>query len=96
MAPQTDAGRQVAALPADTRVYLEPNWVGHPSVAFVDAIRTVVEACRAEGRAPGVLVRRAPEAERYLELGYRFVGLGSDSGFVFDGARHALEAVRKG
>jgi sugar lactone lactonase YvrE len=34
--PQTDASRQAAALPADMKVYLEPSWVGHPSVRFVD------------------------------------------------------------
>jgi 4-amino-4-deoxy-L-arabinose transferase-like glycosyltransferase len=37
MAPQTAAGRQIAALPADMPVYLEPNWVDHPSVRFLDS-----------------------------------------------------------
>jgi 4-amino-4-deoxy-L-arabinose transferase-like glycosyltransferase len=37
MAPQTTAGRQIAALPPDVPVYLEPNWVDHPSVRFLDA-----------------------------------------------------------
>lgn len=39
MAPQTAAGRQVAGQPADTTVYLEPNWAGHPSVRFLDPIQ---------------------------------------------------------
>jgi hypothetical protein len=37
MAPQTAAGRQVAALPMEMPAYLEPNWFDHPSVRFLDA-----------------------------------------------------------
>jgi len=37
MASQTEAGRIVNTLPADMPAYLEPQWVDHPSVRFLDA-----------------------------------------------------------
>jgi 2-keto-3-deoxy-L-rhamnonate aldolase RhmA len=33
---------------------------------------------------------------RHLELGFRFIGLGSDLGFVAAGARGMVEAARGG
>jgi hypothetical protein len=37
MAAQTAAGRVVNVLPLDMPAYLEPQWVDHPSVRFLDA-----------------------------------------------------------
>ncbi|MCC7366846.1 MAG: glycosyltransferase family 39 protein [Chloroflexi bacterium] len=37
--PQTEAGRQAAQLPPDMKVYLEPSWLGHPSVRWTDPSR---------------------------------------------------------
>jgi Dolichyl-phosphate-mannose-protein mannosyltransferase/PA14 domain len=34
--PQTLAGRQIALLPTVMPVYLEPSWMGHPSIRFLD------------------------------------------------------------
>jgi hypothetical protein len=39
MAPQTLAGRQIAAVPLNVATYLEPNWAGHPSVRFLDPVQ---------------------------------------------------------
>jgi DNA-binding beta-propeller fold protein YncE/4-amino-4-deoxy-L-arabinose transferase-like glycosyltransferase len=36
-APQTIAGRQIVGLPSGLRVYLEPSWVGSPSIRFLVA-----------------------------------------------------------
>jgi len=33
--PQTEAGRQIAALPSNTRIYLEPAWVNYPTINFL-------------------------------------------------------------
>jgi 4-hydroxy-2-oxoheptanedioate aldolase len=63
--------------------------------AFVDALRTVVAACRGAGKAPGILLRRIDDLDRYLELGFTFVGMGSDGAFVTDGARAAVGAARQ-
>jgi 4-hydroxy-2-oxoheptanedioate aldolase len=69
-----------------------PGRVDEP--VFDAAIRAVADACRAEGVAAGVLVKKATDARRYLDLGYTFIGLGSDSGWLVDGARGALAVVR--
>jgi 4-hydroxy-2-oxoheptanedioate aldolase len=62
---------------------------------FVDALRSVVAACRSAGKAPGILLRRTDDLDRYLELGFTFIGLGSDGAFVTDGARTAVSAARR-
>jgi 2-dehydro-3-deoxyglucarate aldolase/4-hydroxy-2-oxoheptanedioate aldolase len=52
----------------------------------------VVEAARAHGKAAGILARTREDGERYLEQGFRFVGIGSDSFFLAQGARAAAGA----
>jgi 4-hydroxy-2-oxoheptanedioate aldolase len=69
-----------------------PGQFDHPE--FRAALTSVVEACRAAGKAPGILLRHARDLKRHLELGYRFVGVGSDGGFVVDAAAAALAAER--
>jgi 2-keto-3-deoxy-L-rhamnonate aldolase RhmA len=61
---------------------------------FEEALRTVAEAAAGAGKAAGILLRTADELPAYVERGYRFVGLGSDAGFVVDGARAAVEVAR--
>jgi 2-dehydro-3-deoxyglucarate aldolase/4-hydroxy-2-oxoheptanedioate aldolase len=68
-----------------------PGQFDHP--VFVDALRTVAGAAAGAGKAAGILLRTASEAERHLELGYRFLGIGSDGAFVTDGARAAIAAA---
>ena len=36
----------------------------------------------------------AADAPRYLDLGFRFIGIGSDLTFVTDGARGVVSAVK--
>jgi 2-keto-3-deoxy-L-rhamnonate aldolase RhmA len=64
--------------------------------AFVDALKTVAAAAGGAGKAAGILLRTAADAPRYVELGYRFLGIGSDGAFVIDAARAALDAARSG
>ena len=61
---------------------------------FEEALRTVADAAAKAGKAAGILLRTASELPAYVERGYRFVGLGSDGGFVMDGARAAMEVAR--
>jgi 2-dehydro-3-deoxyglucarate aldolase/4-hydroxy-2-oxoheptanedioate aldolase len=49
----------------------------------------VVEAADAYGKAAGILARSRADGERYIEQGFRFVGIGSDSLFLAQGARVA-------
>jgi 4-hydroxy-2-oxoheptanedioate aldolase len=69
-----------------------PGQFDHPE--FRAALTSVVEACRSAGKSPGILLRHARDLKRHLELGYRFVGVGSDGGFVVDAAAAALAAER--
>jgi 4-hydroxy-2-oxoheptanedioate aldolase len=49
----------------------------------------VVEAADANGKTAGILARSREDAEHYMEQGFRFVGIGSDSLFLVQGARAA-------
>jgi 2-keto-3-deoxy-L-rhamnonate aldolase RhmA len=60
---------------------------------YVEALDTVLAAARSRGKAPGILLRNAAHAPRYLERGFTFVGIGSDLAFVADGAQVALRAA---
>jgi 2-dehydro-3-deoxyglucarate aldolase/4-hydroxy-2-oxoheptanedioate aldolase len=63
--------------------------------SFSAALDTVVAACRANGKAAGILLRRLMDLDRYLELGFTFIGLGSDGAFITDGARTAVTEARR-
>jgi 4-hydroxy-2-oxoheptanedioate aldolase len=60
------------------------------------ALRKVVAACRAHGKAPGILLYDHASFGPHLDLGFTFVGLGADVSFVNEGARAALAAGRAG
>jgi 4-hydroxy-2-oxoheptanedioate aldolase len=61
---------------------------------YLAALDAVVKASRAAGKSAGILLRQARDLARHLELGFRFVGIGSDAGFVVDAAAAALAAPR--
>ncbi len=63
---------------------------------FTDAVTRIHGAATSAGKAAGILVRRAEDAPRYIEQGFRFVGVGSDGGFVLDAARAAIATARAG
>jgi 2-keto-3-deoxy-L-rhamnonate aldolase RhmA len=67
-----------------------PGQLDHPD--YLAALDTVVAACQKTGKSAGILLRQARDLERHLELGFRFVGIGSDGGFVVDAAAAALAA----
>jgi 2-dehydro-3-deoxyglucarate aldolase/4-hydroxy-2-oxoheptanedioate aldolase len=62
--------------------------------SYQDALRKVVAACRAHGKAAGILLYDPASFAPHLELGFTFVGIGADISFVNDGVRGALEAAR--
>lgn len=63
--------------------------------AYQDALRTVVAACQAHGKAAGILLYDTTAVAAHLELGFKFMGIGADAAFVADGAARALAAVRE-
>jgi 2-keto-3-deoxy-L-rhamnonate aldolase RhmA len=54
----------------------------------------VVAATDANGKTAGILLRDASTLDTYRELGFRFIGLGSDGAFVVDGLRSVLDLAR--
>jgi 2-dehydro-3-deoxyglucarate aldolase/4-hydroxy-2-oxoheptanedioate aldolase len=61
---------------------------------YLDALHTVIEACRAEDKAAGILLYDPATFEAHLDMGFRFVGIGSDTSFVVNGAASALAVAR--
>ena len=61
--------------------------------AYQDALRSVVAASRANGKAAGILIYDAAGLPPLLELGFTFIGLGSEGSFVSAGARAMLAAA---
>ncbi len=60
---------------------------------YQDALRTVVEACQRHGKSAGILVYDASAFQPHHDLGFRFIGLGSEGSFVSSGARAMLAAA---
>ena len=62
---------------------------------YLGALERVARAAEDAGKAAGILLRDASALGRHRDLGYRFIGLGSDSAFIADGARAVLREARK-
>jgi 4-hydroxy-2-oxoheptanedioate aldolase len=61
---------------------------GHPDVQA--EISKVLKACKAAGKAPGILAGVEDQAKTYLDAGFTFVAVGSDLGLL---TKHA-DALR--
>lgn len=94
----------IAALPGADVLFVGPADLSHAlgvpgrfdDPTYLDAVRTVVGAAEAHGKAAGILIYDRSVIAHHLELGFRFIGLGSDLGFVAAGARGMVEAARGG
>ncbi len=62
----------------------------------LDAMKKVIDSCKRSGKSAGVLAATPQEAERDIEMGFQFVGLGSDTRFLAGGAKLFLDAAKKG
>ncbi|HKG57539.1 MAG TPA: aldolase/citrate lyase family protein [Candidatus Limnocylindrales bacterium] len=62
--------------------------------AFDEALQAVVRGAESAGKAAGILLRTGADLDRYVELGYRFIGIGSDLNFAGDGARAVVADAR--
>ncbi|MFL5755994.1 MAG: HpcH/HpaI aldolase family protein [Chloroflexota bacterium] len=63
--------------------------------AFLDALRQVVDGCRSNGKAPGILLQTVDDLPAALDQGFTFVGIGSDGGWVRSAARASVAAARE-
>jgi 2-dehydro-3-deoxyglucarate aldolase/4-hydroxy-2-oxoheptanedioate aldolase len=64
------------------------------SAEYTGALDRVVAACRAHGKAPGILVYDTAVVPALRDRGFRFIGVGADAALVADGAKRTLAAVR--
>jgi 4-hydroxy-2-oxoheptanedioate aldolase len=71
-----------------------PGLFDHPT--YLSALDAVVTACRAHGKAAGILIYDAAALPRHVELGFQFIGLGSEGSYVSAGARAMLAAAGRG
>ena len=58
------------------------------------AVETVLSACKRRGVPVGIHTSSLEWSRRRLEAGFNFVTIGSDAGFVGQGAAAALTAMR--
>ena len=63
---------------------------------YLAALDTVLAACARHGKSPGILLYDTAVIARHVELGFRFIGLGSDGSFVASGVRAMLTAAGRG
>jgi 2-keto-3-deoxy-L-rhamnonate aldolase RhmA len=54
---------------------------------FQDALERVAAAAKRAGKASGYLMRSADELDRFVGLGYTFLGISTDSGILATGMR---------
>jgi 2-dehydro-3-deoxyglucarate aldolase/4-hydroxy-2-oxoheptanedioate aldolase len=80
--------------PADLSHSLRiPGQFANPE--YLEALERVVAACRANGKAAGILLYDTSVVPRHLEMGFSFVGIGSDGAFVAAEAKRFLSTVRE-
>lgn len=95
------AADDIAALDAVDVLFVGPADLTHAlgvpgrfdEPAYLEAIGSVVAACARHGKAAGILIYDAAALPRHLELGFRFIGLGSQGSYVSAGARAMLDAA---
>lgn len=98
------AADEIAALDEVDVLFVGPADLSHAlgvpgrfdEPAYLDALRAVVAAATAHGKAAGILLYDTAAFERHLELGFRFIGLGSEGSFVSAGASAMLRAAGRG
>ena len=69
-----------------------PGDFDHPD--FEAAISRVAHAGSESGKALGVLVPRLDQVPRFFDLGYRFIGVGSDSSMLIGAMVSTVKSVR--
>jgi 2-keto-3-deoxy-L-rhamnonate aldolase RhmA len=66
----------------------------HPEV--VNAMERVVDACRSSSVAPGIAFGRGVDhLNSLIEMGFRFIGVGSDTGFLATGCKETLAKISR-
>jgi 4-hydroxy-2-oxoheptanedioate aldolase len=62
---------------------------------FVEALKKVSEAAKSAGKSAGILLKSPEYAAPLMEMGFTFLGCGSDSGMLRNAAESQLERLRQ-
>lgn len=84
-----EQARDIAAIDGVDVLFVGPSDLGAALGTMELPLDGVIAAANAAGKATGILARSREDAERYVAQGFRFVGIGSDSLFLAQGARVA-------
>ena len=104
-APGTVAdAEEIAALDEVDVLFVGPADLSHglgvpgrfDDEGYLAALHSVVAACRRHGKAAGILIYDAAVLPHHLELGFTFIGLGSEGSYVSAGAAAMLKAAGRG
>jgi 2-keto-3-deoxy-L-rhamnonate aldolase RhmA len=93
---------EIAAIDGVDVLFVGPTDLSHSmgipgqfdDARYLAALDRVVAATNDAGKAAGILLYNMAVLRRHLDLGFRFIGLGSDGSFVSDGARAVLARAR--
>jgi 4-hydroxy-2-oxoheptanedioate aldolase len=99
-----DSAAEIAAIDGVDVLFVGPADLSHSlgvpggfgDERYLAALERVARAADDAGKAAGILLRDASVLARHRDLGYRFIGLGSDSAFIADGARAVLREAGRG
>lgn len=84
-----EEAREIAATDGVDVLFVGPSDLGAALGTTELPLDDVLAAAHAERKAAGIMARTREDAERFIALGFTFVGLGSDSLFLAQGARAA-------
>ncbi len=92
---------EIASLPEVDVLFVGPADLSHglgvpgrfDDESYLGALRTVVAACQRQGKAAGILIYDAAALPPHVDLGFRFIGLGSEGSVVSVCARAMLTAA---
>ena len=103
-ASMVEAADEIAAMDEVDVLFVGPADLSHnlrvpgrfDEPVYQDALRTVVDACQQHGKSAGILLYDGAAFQPHHELGFRFIGLGSEGSFVSSGAAAMLKAAGRG
>jgi 4-hydroxy-2-oxoheptanedioate aldolase len=81
--------------PADLAMSMNiPVVPDNPHPDHIAACAEVLAGCRRNGVVPGIYTAGEDESARRVAEGWRFISIGTDGGYLTQGARRGLEKVR--
>jgi 2-keto-3-deoxy-L-rhamnonate aldolase RhmA len=92
---------EIAATPGVDALFVGPRDLSHAlgvpgdfaAPVYREATDRVAAAAAAHGIASGILAKDREAADRYAASGYRLIAVGSDAGFLMEGARRVVAGV---